>query len=322
MVEDALDLVNVGRVFGWTPLETWKPTVGSMLEYLAAATHPDGQIALFNDAALNAALAPRDLCEYAKRLGIETPTTPKNGSGIQWFPDSGLVRIERGPWTLLADTGPIGPDYIPGHAHADSLTFELSCDKQRFIVDTGTGLYSPGKKRSYQRSTAAHNTVRIDCFDSSEVWDSFRVARRAKPLGPARVSSTDGHILCSAGHDGYARLAGRVIHKRTFRVDNDTISIADDITGQGRHDLELPLHFHPDVILNKDEEGCWAVDKATGKIRGGIHFEGIDGVRTEPYSYSPEFGRFLPAVKLVACRHSTLPCTLTTVITRWHRGKE
>ena len=318
MVEDALDLINVGRAFGWTPLETWKPTVGSMLEYLAAATHPDGEIALFNDAALNVALLPRELCDYATRLGFGSSTEPKKGSGLQWFPDSGLVRIEKGPWTLLADTGPIGPDYIPGHAHADSLTFELSVGDHRLIVDTGTGVYRPGPERSYQRSTAAHNTVRVDGVDSSEVWDSFRVARRAKPIGLAKISSTNGHVVCTAGHDGYARLPGRVIHRRTFRVDSGTILITDDISGLGRHDLELRLHFHPDVCLEKTEEGWQTIDRATGQVQAGIRFEGIDEVRTESCSYSPEFGRFLPAVKLVAHRRSTLPCTLTTVITREH----
>ena len=189
---------------------------------------------------------------------------------------------------------------------------------QRLIVDTGTGVYSPGTERSYQRSTAAHNTVRVDGVDSSEVWDSFRVARRAKPIGLAKISSANGHVVCTAGHDGYARLPGRVIHKRTFRVDSGSISIEDDIAGQGTHDLELRLHFHPDVVLEKGEDGWRAMDKASGKLRVGIRFEGIDEVLTEPFSYSPEFGRFLPAVKLVAHRRSTLPCTLTTVITREH----
>ena len=318
MVEDALDLINIGRAFGWTPLEAWRPTVSSMLGYLTAAAHPDGQLSLFNDAALNVALAPQALHDYARRLGFDLSTEPKKESGSKWFPDSGLVRIQKGPWTLLADTGPIGPDHIPGHAHADSLTFELSCDKQRLIVDTGTGLYSPGKERSYQRSTAAHNTVRVDGLDSSEVWDSFRVARRAKPIGLAKISSANGLAVCMAGHDGYTRLPGHVIHKRTFRVDNGSIFIEDDIAGQGTHDLELLLHFHPDVVLEKGEEEWRAIDKASGTLRVGIRFEGIDEVRTESCSYSPEFGRFLPAVKLVARRRSTLPCILTTVITREH----
>ena len=264
MVEDALDLINIGRAFGWQEPEMWVSTINLMLDYLVAATHPDGEIALFNDAALNVALLPRELCDYGRRLGFEVLTELRDGSDLRRFPDSGLVRIEKGPWTLLADTGPIGPDYIPGHAHADSLTFELSVGHQRLIVDTGTGVYSPGTERSYQRSTAAHNTVRVDGVDSSEVWDSFRVARRAKPIGLAKISSADGHVVCTAGHDGYTRLPGRVIHKRTFRVDSGSISIEDDVAGQGTHDLELRLHFHPDVVLEKGEEGWRAMDKTSG----------------------------------------------------------
>ena len=36
------------------------------------------------------------------------------------------------------------------------------------------------ERRRYDRSTAAHNTVSIDGTDSSEVWQIFRVGRRAK----------------------------------------------------------------------------------------------------------------------------------------------
>ena len=58
----------------------WVPTVNLMLDYLVAATHPDGEIALFNDAALNVALLPHELCDYARRLGVEMLT-----DSAEWF---------------------------------------------------------------------------------------------------------------------------------------------------------------------------------------------------------------------------------------------
>ena len=85
----------------------------------------------------------------------------------------------------LLDVAPVGPDYLPGHAHADTLSFELSLFGQRVLVNSGTSQYEAGPERSRQRGTAAHNTVIVDGHDSSEVWAGFRVARRASSRGPA-----------------------------------------------------------------------------------------------------------------------------------------
>ena len=40
---------------------------------------------------------------------------------------SGYFRLsnETGSVTALLDVGPIGPDYLLGHAHADTLSFEF-----------------------------------------------------------------------------------------------------------------------------------------------------------------------------------------------------
>src|SRR5204863_9681114 len=107
------------------------------------------------------------------------------------------------------------PDHLPGHAHADTLSFELSLREQRVLVNTGTSTYEVAAERLRQRGTAAHNTVVVDGVDSSEVWSSFRVARRARPL--AASWGRDGDALwLSAGHEGYRRLPGKVIHRRRW----------------------------------------------------------------------------------------------------------
>ena len=85
-----------------------------------------------------------------------------------------------GPWVGLIDVAEIGPSYLPAHGHADALTFELSLDGKRVVVDTGTQSYEDGPSRWAQRSTSAHITIEIDGQSSSEVWKSFRVGRRAR----------------------------------------------------------------------------------------------------------------------------------------------
>ena len=40
------------------------------------------------------------------------------------YPDSGYAIYKSYEMKLIADIGNVGPDYIPGHAHADTLSFE------------------------------------------------------------------------------------------------------------------------------------------------------------------------------------------------------
>ena len=66
---------------------------------------------------------------------------------------------------LIVDGGPVGPDYLPAHAHADIFSFELSLEGQRFVVDAGVFEYAAGEWRDFARSTAAHNTMTLDDRD-------------------------------------------------------------------------------------------------------------------------------------------------------------
>jgi hypothetical protein len=150
-----------------------------MLRWLEAMCHPDGEIALFNDAAFGIAPAPAELT--ATRASCWVTPTPHSRSSSH-LADSGYVRAASRDAVLIADVAPVGPDYLPGHAHADTLSFELSLFGQRTIVNGGTSRYGTGPEREAERGTPAHSTVTVDGENSSEVWAGFRVARRAKPF--------------------------------------------------------------------------------------------------------------------------------------------
>ena len=170
---------------------------------------------LFNDAAIGIAPSPGELLAYAGRLGIAAPTSFNAAATVSpkvtLLRESGYVRIENASAVALLDVAAVGPDYLPGHAHADTLSFELSVFGQRLIVNGGTSGYGLGPERQRERGTAAHSTVVIDGQDSSEVWAGFRVARRARPFGLAMSTRADEAVL-ACSHDGYvACLGGRYI---------------------------------------------------------------------------------------------------------------
>ena len=175
ILEDLLDLLNLAGAVSGDPgtagrrltadqgrslveaVCAWRETVQRMRVWLAALCHPDGEIALFNDAAFGIAPAPAELDAYARRLALGEVAPP--AEGITCLEPSGYVRLALGPAVALLDCAPIGPDYLPGHAHADTLTFELSLRGRRLVVDSGTDRYGEGAERLRQRGTAAHNTV-------------------------------------------------------------------------------------------------------------------------------------------------------------------
>jgi uncharacterized heparinase superfamily protein len=232
ILEDLLDMVNLHRT--WPELlPDWSGVAGRMLSWLREMTHPDGRIAFFNDAAIGVAPDVNALIGYAKRLAIQLGRIPLG--------DSGYIRLENDHSVLIFDAAPIGPDYAPGHSHADTLSFELSHQDRRVVVNSGTSTYEPNAERQCQRGTAAHSTVRIDGFDQSEMWASFRVARRAYPFDVR----TDRRSFAEAAHDGYRRLKNPVIHRRRLELAADGLAITDMIEGSGEHTIEVFFHIYP-----------------------------------------------------------------------------
>lgn len=257
----------------------------AMLSWAETMAHPDGDISFFNDAAFSIAPTADQLRARGDAMGIPRMASPPP---LQHLGASGYFRAESGPAVLIADVGEIGPAYLPGHAHADTLSFELSLNRRRFLVNVGTSEYV-GHRRMYERGSASHNTVVLDGADSSEVWSSFRVARRAKPFAvTSRAESRE--IVLSAAHDGYRRLRGRNDHYRIWTLSPDGLTIEDRTTGPLRSS-EAWFHFHPDIGVQAVEGGYQlSVDGAAVATveftHGGASI--VDGL------WAPEFGRLEP----------------------------
>jgi uncharacterized heparinase superfamily protein len=303
ILEDLLDLLNLARTRGRPPAgaggaegldlrltraaSAWRETVQRMRRWLALMCHPDGEIALFNDAAFGIAPSPAELEAYAQRLGLgEMPVEPRV---VEHLADSGYVRLQLGPAFAILDVGAIGPDYLPGHAHADTLSFELSVHGRRLVVDSGTSCYGSSAERLRQRGTAAHNTLAVDGASSSEVWSGFRVARRAYPFDLGIGETAEG-LRVTCAHDGYRRLPGSPVHRRTWILNPDRLSIRDRVDGRfGR--AVTRLHLHPAVRVRVGSDGaCGELDwgERTPAVRWSV--AGALAVRVVDATYHPRFG--------------------------------
>ena len=296
-LEDLLDLINAARRSdGRIPaqmVERWCEVVHRMLGWLDAMSHPDGEIGHFNDAAPRIAPCLADLQAYAARLGIAScalaPTVTAAQPVVRHYEQSGYIRVDRADAALLLDVAPIGPDYLPGHGHADCLSFELSLFGHRVIVNSGTSCYGDGPRREYERGTSAHSTVEVAGQNSSEVWGGFRVARRAYPFD-LEIDAEAEAIEVDCSHDGYRRLAGRPVHRRRWRLDGSELRVRDRVDGGVPAVARYILY--PEVMVAPRKPDGFRLTIADGRQ---LHFSIAKGAaRLEDAQYARGFGHLVP----------------------------
>ena len=270
MLWDMCDLVNLCQRSALEPLllrkEQWISVVQEGLKWLAAMVHPDGDISFFNDATLGVAPTLNDLKRYVKKLGLKEKAIFSDSPAITWLKDSGYCVINPADdCKAIIDLGKIGPDYQPGHGHADILSFELSLFKQRIIVNSGISLYSGSPLRLQQRSTKYHSTVTVNDQSSSEVWADFRVGRRAHPMQLTVERGKDQSIVVNGAHDGYKRLPGKCIHHRQWKFSDNSMCILDVIDGN-YFKAEACFYLHPRVKIAKTTNSNMELKLPDGKV--------------------------------------------------------
>lgn len=298
ILADMIDLYQLSLVYPdlipHKARNDWGTTIEKMFEWAEVMQHPDGDVSFFNDSAFGVAPKLAVLRRYAEQLNITTKS--HNDSKVSYLEQSGYVVVEDQVNKLIIDTAKVGPDYIPGHAHADTLSFELSIDGHRVFVNSGTSVYGLGPERLRQRKTEAHNTVTVDDKDSSEVWSGFRVARRAYPSKPV-VSESQNAINVECSHDGYMRLPGKVTHTRKWLIEPNQLHILDRLSGSFNC-AQAHYHLHPDVRVEASNRG----DHLTFCLPTGTQYKvAVVGaeIKVLDSTWHPEFGMSIDNKKLV-----------------------
>lgn len=254
-----------------------------MLGHLNSVIYTDGQIPLFNDSALGIAPTPEQLFNYAKRLGLQWNTIAMKECGYRKMKS---MRME-----AFIDIGNITASYQPGHSHADTFNYELKIDGCPFIVDTGVSTYNKTERRQLERGTKAHNTVSINNHDSSEVWDGFRVGKRAN----VKILE-DTSTLVTAVHDGFGK---ENLHTRTFILGDDSFTIHDVVSKESN--AISYIHFAPGVRILSVSSTEIRTESGVIHIFGGVSVDIVEG------KIAMEYNRLLPS--LIAQIHFTKKCS-------------
>lgn len=301
ILEDVLDLLNLAQAYPGVMAASLEKSLQLCAKKMLAAykllIHPDGQISLFNDAAFHISATYAQLLVYAQSLGVTNMVNCLSVShetsgdfNLNQLMDAGYIRIASKDVCALIDVGAVGPDYLPGHAHADTLSFELSIYNQRVIVNGGTSTYSDIDLRGYERSTAAHSTVEINSQNSSEVWGLFRVARRAYPRD-LTVKSIDGGFQVDCSHDGYARLNCSATHTRKWRTTKNVLFIEDfvKVRKSAKKTCAIARYiFHPSIQIRQLYQNQWELLLPDMKIAQIQVLSGEASI--ESSKYAAEFG--------------------------------
>jgi hypothetical protein len=180
------------------------------------------------------------------------------------------------------------------------------------ITDSGVYEYTSGVWRDFFRSTRAHNTVAVDGENQSEVWGSFRVARRAYPRDVTWIATEEGDYFCG-GHDGYRRLSEPVLHhRRVLHLKGEFWMVLDQITGRGRRRADSFIHFHPEAAVELKSPGEMRVSRAGSTLTVWAfdhdHLDFCSGQIHPPQGwYAPEFGVKWPRKTLCLTKAGPVP---------------
>ncbi|MFN7162941.1 MAG: heparinase II/III family protein [Pseudomonadota bacterium] len=250
VLQDILEIRAALRASGHSGGGVWDTWIAQMAQALAFYTYPDGRLGLWNDG------VEGDASRLATLLGYGG-----NAPAPSCLKAAGYARLQAGKGKrvlgVMFDAGKVGPDENPGHAHADTLAFELWLGTERVVVNQGTLAYQHPLRHAL-RSTAAHSTLQLEGTESAEVWGGHRVGRRPKYV--VLEEREPGRVVAGS-HDGYRHMG--LTHKRVLQLED-----APEVALQGHDFLSGPLlngvrqhqrvwvrfHLHPKVQVRQLNE--------------------------------------------------------------------
>lgn len=235
------------------------------------------------------------------------------------FPQSGIYQLADGPVRMVVDAGPVGQGGNGGHAHNDTLAFDLHAFGEEILPDRGTGTYTPDSSlRNRFRSVTAHNTIGVDGEEINPFpEEAFRLIPADAPQ-VRRWRAGSRWVYLAAEHSGYRRLPEPVLHRRRILLDRARriFRIQDRLEGKGSHRFETAFHLSPGWTV-AEEPGGWTA--RSGRGPAGLRFRWVRPPargRTwfEECSHSPSYGVFVEAHCVRTRWEAPVPCRVDYLI--------
>jgi hypothetical protein len=238
------------------------------------------------------------------------------------FADGGLYVIADSlPFaqTMMVDAGPQGVARS-GHGHADALSVHLTIDGRRWLVDSGSGVYvsqNPADRNQF-RGTGGHNTLLVDGVDQAVADEPFSWTHIPTTRAENWIAGKNFTYFVGS-HNGYARLADPVVHRRhVMKIAGGVWLIRDVALGQAEHELEIRWHFAPDLAVR--QEGGTVEIATAGATPGGpesmliVPEETAWTTEITETMLSPAYGALQPAPLVRSHARVMLPAEVATVL--------
>jgi hypothetical protein len=161
-----------------------------------------------------------------------------------------VLTIPSPPSQLMIDAG----SQSAGHGHADALSICLQSQGHALLIDPGTLEYvGDGAGRDLFRSTAMHNTLRVDGLSQSELDGPFAWKQFAQVKAEQWITGETFDLFVGS-HDGYSRLASPVVHRRlVFSLKSGLFLVRDVAQGVGKHRIDIAWHLGPEMRLRAED---------------------------------------------------------------------
>ncbi len=241
------------------------------------------------------------------------------------FPVGGLYTMRSQDACMIIDAGSNGQKGNGGHAHNDTLSFELYAYGRTLICDPGAYVYTADfRARNLFRSTAYHNTVVIDGQEMNRFEEARLFAMHNDALPTVHAwQTTEEYDFFDAEHNGYQRLPQPVVHQRQIYFDKREVFwlIRDIFSGEGEHLLELYFHFTPQEISHDEA----LVVKTIGQAEAGLAIVPLkrDDLTLDLLSGWVSYG-YGVRIKAPIARYTkktVLPTELVTMLYLWPDGQ-
>ena len=224
---------------------TLQSAIDRMAPMLRFFRHGDGGLALFNDSTESESWL----------VDMELTRADASGKPLSTAPHSGFQRLHVNRSLVILDAGPPTLSVSDEHAHAGTLSFEMSVGKERMIVNCGAYTGRNVNWRYACRTSAAHSTLILEDTNSTEILTNGHLNVDDMTV-TSRREEEDGNIWIEASHDGYEHLYG-VIHRRRlylassgedFRGEDSLIHTSPRCNANSENRLFiLRFHLHPQV---------------------------------------------------------------------------
>jgi uncharacterized heparinase superfamily protein len=207
--------------------------------------HGDRRLALFNGA----------LEEDGVLIDLVLTRSESKGRAPAQAPDSGFHRLVAEKALVIVDTGAPPPPGFDEEAHAGTLSFELSHERERIIVNCGGYRGAKANWRRVARTSAAHSVLVVADTNSTEIREDGTLGRVPGSV-TCEHHEDGGRQWIMGGHDGYRERFGLTYARQMFLAANgEDLRGEDRLSGLPGARFAVRFHLHPAVQASLVEDG-------------------------------------------------------------------